>query len=620
MTSRPLDPLLEDELIQAFLRLARGDFSVRITRNYRRDAADTLAYFVNLIAEELARLLAERERGLHALEEAVTELSERFLAFAAGDFTVRAARTFTGDPVDVVAYLFNNTVQEVGDAFAELGRQREVLAAILDSMIDGVLLLDADGVVQSANRAMVRLLGHEEGGLEGRPIAELVAPGERAFAAGLPAEVAREPLRGRETHFRAAGGEVISLAVNGSARRAASGEVIAVVLVARDERELRHAQAQLQMMDRLATMGTVAAGVAHEINNPLAFVLANLEFLQDELDSVAARLDPDWLAEFRRALGDCRDGGERVADIVRELKSYSRTSSQAASRVDIRRLVAAALRMIRNEVRHRARLVTDHRPAPAALGNEGRLVQVIINLVQNAAHAIPEGQVDSNEIRVVTGTGPAGEAMIEVRDTGVGIRPDDLAHIFDPFFTTKRGTGTGLGLAICQQIVAGAGGRVEVETALGAGTTFRVLLPPAGDTDGAIAAPAAPAAARLAVRHRVLVVDDEPAIGESARRLLRDHDVDRATSGSEALALMAGASYDVILCDVHMPEMSGHQLYQRVAADFPHLAGRFIFMTAGDLSSGPREAMHRLQLPVLEKPFDAVALHDAITRLVSPRH
>ena len=614
MSDRTVDRLLEDELIEAFLRLARGDFSVRIARNYKRDAADTLAYFVNLIAEELARLLAERERDHRALEEAVTTLSEQFLAFAAGDFAVRAERTFTGSPVDVVAYLFNNTVQEVGDAFAELGRQREVLAAILDSMIDGVLLLDADGAVRSANRAMTRLLGYEQDALDRRTIGELVSPNEQSFAAALPREVAHDALRARATQFITAGGEVVTLAVNGSAQRGRSGEVVAVVLVARDDRELRQAQAKLQMMDRLATMGTVAAGVAHEINNPLAFVLANLEFIDEELEEAAPRLDPEWAGEVRRALGDSRDGAERVADIVRELKSYSRASAHATTRIDIRRLTEASLRMIRNEVRHRARLVTDHQPAPAAMINQGPLVQVIINLVQNAAHAIPEGDVEGNEVRVSTGTGPAGQAMIEVRDTGAGISPEHLTRIFDPFFTTKTGVGTGLGLAICQQIVTGAGGRIEVDTAPGGGTTFRVLLPAAGD-DVAAAAPAGAVSRQPARRRRVLVIDDEPAIGQSARRLLRDHQVDLATGGNAALALVEENAYDAILCDVHMPEMSGRQLYERIAAARPQLAERVVFMSGGELGSGPREEMQRLGRPILDKPFDAVALRGAVDRV-----
>jgi two-component system, NtrC family, sensor kinase len=608
---------LQDELIQALLRLAKGDFSVRLPRNYKRDTTDTLAYFVNLIAEELARLLAERERDHTALSSAVEQLTEQFLAFAAGDFSVRAPRSYKSDPIDVLAYLFNNTASEVEDAFREIRLQHGVVEAILESMIESVMLLDARGQILRANHATGRLLGHEPSALIGRSLSELLAPSERDLASVLIASIGEQTLQGRETSFLTAAGEPLTLSVNASAQRDADGTLAGIVLVARDDRELRHAQAQLQMMDRLATMGTVAAGVAHEINNPLAFVLANLEFVQGEVERTPTAFDPALREEIQRALRDSRDGAERMRDIVRELKSYARSSSDNVAPIEVSKLADASLRMIRNEVRHRARLVVKHEPAPLVVANEGRLVQVVINLVQNAAHAIPAGRASANEIRVTTGSTGAGEAFIEVRDTGGGIRPEHRARIFEAFFTTKPGVGTGLGLAICQQIVRSSHGRIEVESEVGVGSTLRVVLPAAQR-----AAPATATLHRLEKIHappkrRVLVVDDEPAIGASVRRLLADDLVDFVTSGDAALERMARNTYDVVLCDVHMPESSGPQLFADIMARMPELASRFVFMTGGEISSGGREDVEHIARPVIDKPFTGELLREVIAGVMA---
>jgi PAS domain S-box-containing protein len=471
---------LARDLIDAFVRLARADFTVRLTRNYRRDTEDVLALFVNLIAEELDRLFRERERSLEELEQGVAVLSEAFLQLAAGNFAARAPRSEKGDPIDVLAYLFNNTAAEVGDAFDQLERQRTVLAAILDSMIDGVLLLDAEGRVLRANPAAARLLGENGGAaLVGRTLASLVAPAEQGCAEGIAEAVGASPIRDRPVPFVGEGGQRVELSVSASPQRDATGALVGVVLLARDDRELRQAQARLQMTDRLATMGTVAAGVAHEVNNPLAFVLGNLEFSLEELDALEGRAPtPEQLAELRKALLAARSGAERVRGIVRDLKGFSRIDEEAVSTVDLNKLVESALAMLRSEVRRRARLVRELGAPPPVVGNEARLVQVFLNLVQNAAQAIEEGAPEANAVVVSTGQTEVGEAFVAVRDTGAGIAEEQLPHVFEAFYTTKPiGVGTGLGLSIVHRIVTSHGGRIEVESKVGVGSTFRVILP-----------------------------------------------------------------------------------------------------------------------------------------------
>lgn len=474
-TPRPIN----DDLIQALVRLAQADFSVRLPRNFKRDADDVLALFVNLIAEELDRLTQEREQSHRALEEGVERLSEHFLALAAGDFEARAARSFRGDPLDVLAFLFNNTAVEVGEAFGEIERQREVLQTILDSMIDGVLLLDAETNVRRANAGMARLLGRPVEEFLRRPLAEILSPRERVLPERLRAISEEGPFRGLEAVFQNAAGQMLPLTVNGSPQTDREGALTGVVLVARDDRELKEAQARLQLADRLATMGTVAAGVAHEINNPLAFISSNLEFALEELGQMAPELSaPERLGEVLAALEACRGGAERVRLIVRDLKSFSRVEHDATGPVDLSRLLDSTISMIKNEVRHHARLVKEAGPCPLVEGNDARLIQVFLNLIQNAAQAIPLGNVEGNSIRVVIGTTSEGDAKVEIVDTGGGIPEQDRERIFEAFYTTKPvGVGTGLGLAICRKLVGGMGGRLELESELGKGSTFRVVLP-----------------------------------------------------------------------------------------------------------------------------------------------
>jgi PAS domain S-box-containing protein len=248
--------------------------------------------------------------------------------------------------------------------------------------------------------------------------------------------------------------------------------------VALDITERKAMQAQLVMSDRLAAVGTLAAGVAHEINNPLAFVLSNLSFLFRELQGVASELPPGRIAEMEEVLREAADGANRVRQIVRDLRTFSRgDDDEVATPVNVQSVLESAITMARGELRTRARIVREYSDVPLVEGNEGRFGQVFLNLLINAAQAIPQGRPDQHEVRLVLR--PAGDRVIvEVKDTGVGMSPDVRARIFDPFFTTKPvGEGTGLGLSICHGIVTGFGGEIIVESEEGQGSTFRVVLP-----------------------------------------------------------------------------------------------------------------------------------------------
>jgi signal transduction histidine kinase len=409
------------------------------------------------------------------------------------------------------------------------------------------------------------------------------------------------------------------------------------------ERELREAgiraeqlrmREQLLISERMASVGTLAAGIAHELNNPLTPLMANLTFIADDLAQVFAlstaidhaldRGDPEArdvttrlrtrLRDVELAVRDARDSAERVRNIVRDLKIFSRTDEERTGPVDVRRVIDSSLRIAWNEVRHRARLVKDYREVPLVEANEGRLGQVVLNLLVNAAHAITDGHADDNEIRISTSV-EGGFVQIAISDTGTGI-PEHMQHrIFEPFFTTKPvGVGTGLGLSICHRIVTGFGGTITVASEVGRGTTFRIVLPRARREDsGERPAPLIDPVPRR--RGRILVIDDEPMITKAlGRTLAADHAVISVGSAGEAMALLATAPpFDVILCDIMMPQMTGVELYDELRRRDPALADRIIFLTGGAFTSSTRAFLDSVSNQRVEKPFDPHHLRTLIS-------
>jgi PAS domain S-box-containing protein len=265
--------------------------------------------------------------------------------------------------------------------------------------------------------------------------------------------------------------------------RDASGVITGAIGVALDITDRKAMEAKLTQAERLASMGTLAAGVAHEINNPLTYVMANIGFVAERLSKLkpfpTAAFDQQ-VEELGTALSEAQEGAVRVRQIVRDLKTLARGDEEHYGPVDISRVIDTSIGMVAADIRAKAHLVIDLGETPPVEASESRLGQVLVNLLVNAAQAITEGGAAANRIRISTRTDAAGRAVISVSDSGSGIPPEVLGRIFDPFFTTKPvGVGTGLGLFICHGIVKALGGEITVESKLGTGTTFRVLLPPA---------------------------------------------------------------------------------------------------------------------------------------------
>jgi len=384
--------------------------------------------------------------------------------------------------------------------------------------------------------------------------------------------------------------------------------------------EARRMQQQLLLADRLTSIGMLAAGVAHEINNPLAYVLGNLEFALNHLTSGQPR-DPVEFAEVVQALSQAREGSQRISHITRDLKVFCRSGEDdEKGSVSVKKVMDSAINIAWNQIRHRARLVRDFERVPTVAGNQDRLSQVFLNLLVNAAQALPDAQVEQNEINVKIGLA-RGRIVIEVSDNGCGMTPEQQRRAFDPFFTTKpRGVGSGIGLSICRNIVADMGGTISCESRAGVGTTFRIELPAEEGAARSTRPPSLLETPHLP-RSRILFIDDEPALCTVVRRLLKDeHEIIGYFDPREALkALDDDDAYDVIFCDVMMPYMSGFEFLTEIRSHHRELAARIVFMTGGTFNDPAQQLLDELSNPVLEKPFDIRALHTAIARVVEER-
>ncbi len=468
--------------------------------------------------------------------------------------------------------------------------------------------IDRDGKVTLAEGRGLERLGVQADFL-GRSVFDLY-PEAPAIADG-----ARRALAGEANSFVAEFGAG-AYESHMAPMRDAVGAIVGSISVAVDVTDRYRMQAQLTRAERLASLGRLAAGVAHEVNNPLAFVLGNLDLISRDLAALHASARTDVLERIAERVRDARTGAERVRDIVGELKVFSRVDEQPMRPVDVLASVESALAMAKNEIRHRARLVRDLVPVDKVMADEGRLSQVFLNLLVNAAHAIPEGDEGRHEVRVVLRQA-AGTVQFEVHDTGVGIAAEVLPRIFDPFFTTKSvGAGTGLGLAICHAIVTALGGRIELESSLGRDTTARVLLPAV--TTAPEETKKSPVELEVGRRGCILVVDDEPLLAKMvAATLAFEHDVTYETSARAALArLRAGQRYDVIVCDLMMPEITGMDLYETLLDIAPAQAQSMLFLTGGAFTPRARAFLERLPGAVLEKPVDANTLMARVRILV----
>lgn len=475
-----------------------------------------------------------------------------------------------------------------------LQRSEGLLRSVLESAPDVVTTADAEG------RLLLVSQPEYESALGSVAWSELI-PEHRPIAKAAFENVMKT---GRTETYEARGLSGRLWRVNAAPRREA-GEVVGVTFVASDISEQRALQAHVAITDRMASIGTLTAGIAHEVNNPLTYVLANVDWA-----ARSSTTDPDT----KRRLDAALEGLGRIRSVVSDLSMFSRVDADQKKLLDVHEVIDSAVRMGETETRFRARVVKRYGEVPLLLAAEGRLGQVFLNLIVNAAQALREGEADRNAITITTRTDDDGSLVVEVADTGVGIAPELIERVFDPFVTTKeRGAGIGLGLYICRQVVTALAGRLSVESTLGTGTTVRVVLPAATESMGRVP-PASPRTAPpTSVRAlRVLVADDEEDIAAVVREYLVEHDVHVAHSGRQAIEKLSKQDYDIVFCDLIMGDLTGMDVFEYVRTHRPGHEERIVFVSGGPFTASAHQFVSSVPNACIQKPFTCDDILDAI--------
>jgi PAS domain S-box-containing protein len=513
--------------------------------------------------------------------------------------------------------------------------QAMLLESQNEASIDGILVADQQGRALWSNRRFAELLGLPKDAIrQDLTVMPLLVPSDKFNGVDEHRAHVTQLMLDNVTKSR----DEIQLKDGRTLDRYSApvtdntGAHLGRVWLFRDVTHERNLQASIAQSDRLASMGMLAAGVAHEINNPLSYILYNLESLIEELkdwqahstdlrEELARHFGEERLREFPPGclafledpgLGDIQDrlqdalgGTRRIKDIARGLGTFSRVEKERVLPTDMCCAIESAISIAFNEIKYRARLEKDFSSRSRVMASDGRLSQVFLNLFVNAAHAIQDGDADNNRIRVKTWEF-AGEAFVEVSDTGCGILPENLPRIFDPFFTTKPvGVGSGLGLHIARDIVTSYRGSIEVSTEVGKGTSFVIRFPLAAEGPSRPSTDVDMSRSADNVCGRILVVDDESAVRSALSRVLKSHEIVEAESGWQACEIIAqDQRFDVILCDTMMPRGSGIDVHKWLIAHHPQLARRLVFVTGGAFSPNARAYLNQAGSVNIDKPFD----------------
>ena len=474
----------------------------------------------------------------------------------------------------------------------------------------GVLLCDVTGRILDHNRAMREMLGFTSEEVQALRIQDLGVPEDAARHGAALREVIDGTRAGyaEEQRWRRRAGPPLEILLRVSPIPGPSGAPGMALAIVEEVGSRRRLERQLLMTERLASMGMLAAGLAHEINNPLAFMLANLQFALEQLEREGGQSD------LVQALADALEGATRVRGIMRDVKTFSREQASDDGACRIAEVVQSAANLARNEIRHRARLVLDIADVPPVVGSAQRIGQVFLNLLVNAAQAMPQGKAQENEIRVVALVDRPGWVTVEVRDTGLGIPREIEERLFQPFATSKTdGQGTGLGLFITHSIITSLGGTIEVRSTPGEGSCFRIELRATTEAQQRSELPSTAPARRAA---RVLVVDDEALVGDALRRILSgEHEIVVETRAAAALdRLAADGRFDVIFLDLMMPELTGMEFHRRLCERFPALARRTVLMTGGAFTPDALTFLQSVQNIRIDKPFDPAHVRALVQR------
>ncbi len=554
-----------------------------------------------------------------------------------GDFDIQV-ETKGRNEIAGLALAFNTMARELGERERKLSRAEKIeqseyrLRRLIEQMPYGICVL-RDGSISFVNPTFLGYLGYQQSeSLTGKSFEELLSTQSRKEIIRTIQEVQNQRHHCRvENDLIRSDGQPISMEF--ALLPVEFDAMAAVLMVARDLSEEKQLRSSVIHAERMASVGTLAAGVSHEINNPLAYIIANHGFAQDEIKKMLADLEklpkshpamlelPRKLYEIQEVISEAQEGADRVRRIVRDLKTFVRDTDDEIKPQDVRTILDSTISMAWNQIRHRARLIKDFQKVHPVVASPTKLGQVFLNILVNAAHAITEGNRDNNCIRIRVANASENRVAIEISDTGTGIPQENVSKIFDPFFTTKPvGQGTGLGLYISYSIIESLGGDILVESEPDRGTTFRILLPagrlqPIDSTETEKTLHNDPD--RCA---RILIIEDEVLLGKAVSRILNTHEVVVANDGEKALDLIFNqGDYDIILCDLLMPNMTGMDVFEKVCQKAPELKNRFVFMTGSAFTTRAREFLEKIPNLRLNKPLDADHLRSVIQQYATGR-
>jgi PAS domain S-box-containing protein len=500
-------------------------------------------------------------------------------------------------------------------ALAALARSEQQFRRLIESAPEAIWILDQTGL-RYANPAAISIFGYER-------LDEVIGLDPRSFVhAGdvptidrrLTALLSRqEALAPHEYRVKRRDGGDLTIEVSAIAIEHEGGP--AVLSFARDVTEQKQIEARLLQSDRLATLGMLAGGMSHAINNPLSYVLLDLEQIAELLPRAAQ--SPEILAEVATRLKEAHQGAERIAAVVKRMRTFSRVDDQTRGPVDVKQVLEAAVEMVGNEIRHRGKLAMDCAEVPPVFANAARLEQIFLNLLVHAAQALPEAG-EPGQVRLRLAPDGLSRVLVDVCSEVPIAEPRERS--LDPH-SAKRADLARISLAVCRSLVSSLGGELRVETSTALGSRFRVWLPAARRVRSEPPPPIArqSSSPAPAARARVLVIDDDQGVCDALRLMLEDeHDVACCASAEQALALIDGRhEFDIVFCDLMMPDAGGEDLFERLRRLHPGLERKLVFMTGGAFTSAAVQFLARVPNPRVEKPFDLKALRRLVRRTVT---
>jgi two-component system, cell cycle sensor histidine kinase and response regulator CckA len=641
---RHRDELIND-WIECVLALPpeRGRYTDRPVAEVTENVRSWLASFTRIL----------EDGSEEPLEDFITQLVEKRYAtgfsisgplIAASEFRTAVAGVLDtthvepsggeGTPSSDVLRAVDELLLKFEHRFAEAHAQRSLFASeeryreIVELQTDVLATIDQEGNLTRLNVRFEGLLGHSRQAWIGRPLTAL------AVAADVPVMRALviSAFRGeapREVTVRCQTRSGVTRVMSVHISRLSGEEASLVVM--RDVTEEVARRAQILHSEKLASIGQVAASVAHELNNPMAWVMANLEQMRSAAHRLVTAARPGTSGQvgayeellrsidvIDRSCHEALAGVERMRDIVTDLNLFSASNERKPERLDLVEVIELALRMTGPQLSQLCRIERRYGEMPPLVGYPGKLSQVFVNLFLNAAQAMPNRPREDNLVRVTTGFEDSVH-HVEVEDNARGMSPEVAERIFDPFFTTKEEARPGIGLWVSRNIIEEQNGTMTVASQLGVGTTFTIRLRGLDPADLPAPRPP-PAPPRPSPRGTILFVDDEAMLLNAFARAFEErHDVLVAKSGGEALELLRarGGRVDAIVCDLLMPQMSGMDLYDEVAERFPQLLAKMAFMSGGAFTASARAFVERVDNPKIAKPISLDDLERVIGDLLS---